>query len=238
MKKLKGKTVVITGATSGIGLEISLLLLKEKAIVYMVGRNFEKLNEKVSNSCKNLSNVNFIRADITKDQDINEIVEAIEKENKIDFLIHGAGVIFIGSLLENPVENLDYQYMVNVRAPYLITQKLLPYIKNAKGEIVFLNSTAGIDTWEGQSQYSATKYALRAIADSLRKETKKDKIKVLSIFLGGTATPMQKIVQESTGNKYDPENYIAAHEMAEIILLELKKSKSTMITDMTIRSNI
>jgi NADP-dependent 3-hydroxy acid dehydrogenase YdfG len=238
MKKLKDQIVVITGVTSGIGLEISLLLLKEQAIVYMIGRNFQKLRKIISNSYTDLSNINFIQADITKDQDIDKIVKTIKKENKIDYLIHGAGVISIGLMLENPIENLDRQYMVNVRAPYLITQKLLPQIKNANGEIIFLNSTAGIDTKEGQCQYSATKFALKAIADCLRKEVKKDSIKVLSIYIGGTASPMQKVVQESKGNVYDPENFMPSHEIAEIVLLELKKSKTTMITDMTIKPNL
>lgn len=237
MKNLKGKTAVITGATSGIGLELSQLLIKELVTVYLIGRAFDKLMAIIPNA-KNMPTVNYIQADVTKDQDIDKILKAVEHEDKIDFLLHGAGVISFGSLSENPVAKLDHLYMVNVRAPYLITQKLLPKIKNAEGEIIFLNSTAGLETWEGQSQYSASKYALRAIADCLRKETKNDKIKVLSIFLGATASPMQEKVQKHKGNKYDPEDFMSTHQIAEIILLELKKSKTTMITDMTIRSNI
>jgi len=237
MKNLKGKTAVITGATSGIGLELSQLLIKEMVTVYLVGRNFKRLREIIPNST-NMPTVNYIQADITKDEDIDKILKTVDHEAKIDFLLHGAGIISVGPLRENPVANLDHQYQVNVRAPYLITQKFLPKVKNAKGEIIFLNSTAGLNTWEGQSQYSATKYALKAIADCLRKESKEDKIKVLSIFLGATATPMQEKVQKHKGNKYDPETFMATHQIAEIILLELKKSKTTMITDMTIRSNI
>ncbi len=237
MKNLKGKTAVITGATSGIGLELSQLLIKEMVTVYLVGRNFKRLREIIPNS-KNMPTVNYIQADITKDEDIDKILKTVDHEAKIDFLLHGAGIISVGPLSENPVVNLDHQYKVNVRAPYLITQKFLPKVKNAKGEIIFLNSTAGLNTWEGQSQYSATKYALKAIADCLRKENKEDKIKVLSIFLGATATPMQEKVQKHKGNKYNPDTFMATHQIAEIILLELKKSKTTMITDMTIRSNI
>lgn len=236
MKNLKGKIAIITGATSGIGLQLSQLMIEELVTVYLIGRNFQKLMDIIPDS-ENMPTVNYIQADITKDQDIDKILKAVDHEDKIDFLLHGAGVISIGPLSENPVEKLDHQYMVNLRAPYLITQKLLPKIKNAEGEIIFLNSTAGKDTWEGQSQYSASKYALRAMADCLRKECKGDKIKVLSIFLGGTATPMQEKVQESKGNKYNPQDFMTTHEIAEIILLELKKSKKIMITDLTIRSN-
>lgn len=236
MKNLKGKTAIITGATSGIGLELSLFMIKESVTVYLVGRTFDRLKERIPK--KYMPLVNYVKADITKNSGVNKLLAAIRKEDKIDFLIHGAGTIFIGPLSENPVEKLDLQYMVNVRAPYLITQKLLPRLRKAQGEIIFLNSTAGLDAWEGLGQYSASKFALRAIADCLRKECREDKIKVLSIFLGGTATPMQEKVQKSKGNKYDPEGFMATHEIAEIIVLELKKSKSTMMTDITIRSNI
>jgi len=236
MKNLKGKTAIITGATSGIGLELSLFMIKESVTVYLVGRTFKKLKERIPK--KNMALVNYVEADITKNSGVNKLLEAIRNEGKIDFLIHGAGTIFIGPISENPVEKLDLQYKVNVRAPYLITQKLLPRLRKARGEIIFLNSTAGLDAKEGLGQYAASKFALRAIADCLRRECREDKIKVLSIFLGGTATPMQEKVQKSKGNNYAPENFMATYEIAEIIVMELKKSQSTMMTDITIRSNI
>ena len=81
-----------------------------------------------------------------------------------------AGAISIGALKDAPVEDLDWQYRVNVRAPYQLTQALLPMIRSGRGQIVFVNSLVGLNAKAGSSQYSMAKHALKALADSLRRK--------------------------------------------------------------------
>jgi NADP-dependent 3-hydroxy acid dehydrogenase YdfG len=152
-------------------------------------------------------------------------------------LVHSAGVIFLGPFEKVGIENLDEQYRINVRAPYLLTQKLLPTITKSKGQIVFVNSTAGLSSWENNSQYSASKHALRAVADSLRKEVASSGVKVMSVFPGATDTPMQKQVQQMEGNEYDPDNFLAASEVARTIITSISLPQNSMITEITIRPN-
>jgi len=136
-----------------------------------------------------------------------------------------------------PVKKLDHQYVINVRAPYLITQKLLPLIKNINGQVVFFNSTAGLQTRKQVGQYSASKFSLKAIADSLRLEVREFGINVLSVFLGATATPMQEKIQRDMGREFDPNGFMSSEEIAERIVLIMQKGTVSGITDVTIKDH-
>ncbi len=234
---LKSRVALVTGASSGIGLEVSIQLLERGAKLYMVGRNLKNLKARISKHDFEDRKINFIEADISSDLDIAKIAREINKEGKIDILVHSAGIIFLGPLENESIENLDKQYRINLRAPYLITQKLLPKIKKARGQIVFVNSTAGLSSWENHSQYSATKYALRAVADSLRKEMLPNGVRVLSVFPGRTDTAMQEHVQKMEGNEYNPKCFLEASEVALSIVCSISLSEGSAITEITIRPN-
>ncbi len=165
------------------------------------------------------------------------IVNEVDKENGIDFLIHSAGIIFLGPFETESIDKLDKQYRINLRAPFLITQKLLPKVKNNKGQIVFVNSTAGLSAWQNHSQYSATKYGLRAVADSLRAEVAPFGVKVISIFPGATDTPMQEQVQQMEGNEYNPDIFLAVSEVARSIVYSMSLPQNSIVTEITIRPN-
>lgn len=234
MPYFKDKTIVITGATSGIGKSLAVLLYKEGAELILIGRNFDYLKNELPNgyTCK------FVTVDLNNDHDIENFTKQINSScSKVNILIHSAGIIYLGSLQEMPVNKLDEQYRINVRAPYLITQKLLPLIKNAGGQIVFCNSTAGLQTREQLGQYSASKFALKAIADSLRLEVRALGINVLSVFLGATATPMQEKIQLEMGRAFDPGAFMSPDEIAERILLVMQNGKVAGITDVTIKNH-
>lgn len=234
MSYFKDKTIVITGATSGIGKSLAVLLNKEGAELILIGRNFVYLNNELPNG----HNCKFVTVDLNNDSDIEDFTKQINSScTKVNILIHSAGIIYLGSLQEMPVDKLDEQYRINVRAPYLITQKLLPLIRNAEGQIVFLNSTAGLQTRELLGQYSASKFALKAIADSLRLEVCELGINVLSVFLGATATPMQEKVQQDMGRAFDPVAFMSSDKIAERILLVMQNGKVAGVTDVTINDH-
>jgi NADP-dependent 3-hydroxy acid dehydrogenase YdfG len=105
-----------------------------------------------------------------------------------------------------------------------------------RGQIVFVNSSAGLTAPENLSQYAATKHALKAIADSLRKEVNEDGIRVLSVYLGRTATPLQERVHGMEHKTYRPENLMQAGDVASVIINALTLPRTAEVTDIQMRS--
>ena len=101
--------------------------------------------------------------------------------------------------------DLDWQYRVNVRTPYILTQALLPMLKSRRVQIVFLSSDAGLSPRANLGQYAPTKHALKAIADSLREEVNAEGPRVMSVFPGRTASAMQAAVYQIEGIACHPE---------------------------------
>jgi NADP-dependent 3-hydroxy acid dehydrogenase YdfG len=237
MYNLNGKVALGTGATSGKGLSISKALIEKGVKVYLVGRKPKNLYQIKNSKFLNDENITFINADLSKDDEINILLSKVECEPKLDILIHRAGVLLLGSFEKQSTEELDHQYKVNVRSRYLITQKLMPKIKAAKGQMLFANSTAGPDSWENIGQYSSSRHASRELADSLRKALSKDKVRVTSLFFGSTATPMQEYVQKYLGNEYQPEKHMSSKQISDIVMYILGLPKEVSINDMIIYKN-
>jgi short-subunit dehydrogenase len=232
----QGKTAVITGASSGIGRAIAAALVAEGATVCLVGRNAARLR-----TFDNVApgRVRSYVADLTVDGNVRELSDLIGTDaESVDLLIHSAGIIAIGAVEHAPVEDLDRQYRINLRAPYLLTQLLLPMVARNQGHIVFLNSLVGLEAKANSSQYSATKHALRALADSLRQEVADRGIRVLSVFLGRSSTPMQSFLNQLEDRPFPNNLLIQPTDVARIILNALSLHGSAEVTDVTIRHGI
>jgi NAD(P)-dependent dehydrogenase (short-subunit alcohol dehydrogenase family) len=106
-----------------------------------------------------------------------------------DILVHSAGMIMQGHVATALLNDFNLQHRCNVMAPLLLTQLFLPSLIKTHGHIVFINSTAGLVSSAGLSQYSATKHALKALADSLREEVNPHGVRVLSVYLGRHCDP-------------------------------------------------
>jgi len=237
MSAFKDEVVVITGATGGLGQALAAeLLARGPATLCLVGRNLEKLETLTRNVQPGKQRVSCYQADLTLDEDIKKLAENFERDyGRIDVLIHAAGVISLGAMEQTPVKDFDLQYRINVRAPYVLTQALLPLLRQRQGQIVFVNSSAGLDAKAGVSQYAATKHALKAIADSLREEVNREGIRVLNVFLGRTATPMQAAVHEMEGRPYQPGKMIQAQTVATVIINLLGLPRDAEVTGIHIR---
>ena len=233
---LKNQVAVITGAGSGIGRAIALGLAAHNVSLCLIGRNTQKLHNVSEQTLRSASITKTYRADLASDQEIYRLVENIQKDfENVHMLIHSAGDFSMGEVADSPVEDFDRQFRINVRAPYLLTQSLLPAIKSSRGQIVFINSSAGIIARAKVSQYAATKHALKALADSLRDEVNADGIRVLSIYPGRTATPMQATVHEMEGKAYQPEKFMQPQDVAEVVINALVLPRSAEVTDINIR---
>ncbi len=100
---------------------------------------------------------------------------------------------------------------------------------------MFINSSAGLRAGAGISQYAATKHALKAIADSLREEINAEGLRVLSVYPGRTATPMQASVHAMEGKAYHPERLMQPEDVAAVVINALKLPRSAEVTDISVR---
>jgi short-subunit dehydrogenase len=236
---LSNQTAVVTGASSGIGKAIALSLAAQGAAVCLVGRKPQRLELVAASARAKASRIAIYEADLTIDDDIRELKTRLQHDfSSVDLLIHSAGGISMGGVESAPVEEFDWQYRVNLRAPYLLTQSLLPMLRIGQGQVVFINSLVGLNAKGGSGQYSATKHALKALADSLRQEVNPDGIRILSVFLGRTASPLQAAVHRMEGKTYKPELLVQPEDVACVVLNALSLCRTAEVTDITIRHAI
>jgi NADP-dependent 3-hydroxy acid dehydrogenase YdfG len=236
MRALKDQIAVVTGASSGIGKAIALGLAAQGTKLCLVGRNLETLEAVAEIARETAPKVLSYSVDLTVDEDIRELTALLERDvGRVDILVHSAGVISLGKLQTASVQDFDWQYRSNVRAPYLLTQALLPILKSCQGQIVFINSTAGLNAKANVGQYAATKHALKALADSLREEVNADGVCVLSVFTGRTASPMQAAIFQMESKAYRPEQLIQPQDIAKAVINALSLPRSAEITEIKIR---
>lgn len=233
---LRNQTAVITGAGSGIGRALAIGLAREGAGLCLVGRRLEAL-ENVARECRDPAfSVRCYQADLTVDGDIEDLTRRIHEDcGKLEILIHSAGVVALGLIEQASISDFDWQYRTNVRAPYFLTQLMLPMLKSGMGQVVFINSSAGLKAGAKTGQYAATKHALKAVADSLRQEVNERGIRVLSVYPGRTASPFQEMVHSVEDKTYRPDRLLQPEDVADVIINALKLSETAEVTDISIR---
>jgi NADP-dependent 3-hydroxy acid dehydrogenase YdfG len=236
MTSFKDQIAVITGASSGIGKAIALGLAAKGVKTCLLGRKPETLEAVAKVARKTAPLVLCYRVDLTVYQDIRELADCIKRDLVyIDLLVHSACVISLGRIESAPVEDFDWQYQTNVRAPYVLTQALLPMLRSRRGQIVFINSSAGLSAGANVGQYAATKHALKAIADSFRQEVNAEGLRVLSVYPGRTASPMQAAVFKMEGRDYHPELLMQPEDVAAMVIKALSLPRSIEVTEINVR---
>ena len=219
MTYFNDQVAVVTGAGSGIGKAFALGLAEKGALLCLVGRRMEMLETVATSARKFGTKAVCYQADLTADESFRGIPELVKRDfGHVDLLLHCAGTITLGRMESAPLEAFDRQYRINVRAPFALTQALLPMLKTRRGQVVFINSSAGIKAMPHVGQYAATKHALKAVADSLRAEVNAEGVRVLSVYPGRTATPMQASVHEREGKAYIPERLMQPEDVAGVVI--------------------
>jgi len=232
---LANQVALVTGASSGIGRSVARALAERGAIVCLAGRDANRLSA-LRDELRAVSPAHAYVCDLVQDTDVRSLRESLGRDHeRLDLLVHSAGTINLGRIESMPVSELDMQYRVNLRAPFLLTQALLPLLKAAHGQVVFVNSSVGTRVKEEVGAYAATKHALKAIADTLRMENNQFGIRVLSVYPGNTATPMQQAIQKQTGQLIAPENLLAPEDVAAVITNALLLPRTAEVTDINIR---
>jgi len=234
LPSLEGQLAVVTGASQGIGRAIALALTRLRATVYIVGRSRQKLDDVVARAP--VGSLRIVEADVDDDGDLRRLADLVHREfPRTDVLVHCAGLYGRGTVVESTIEQFDRLYRVNVRAPYLLTQLLLPRLIANAGQIVFLNSTQGQNASAGVGQYAATQHAMRAIADSLRAEVNETGVRVLSVYPGRTATPRMEQIFQQEQRPYRPDLLLQPDDVAAVVTNALLLPRTAEVTNINIR---
>jgi NAD(P)-dependent dehydrogenase (short-subunit alcohol dehydrogenase family) len=218
-------TYVVTGATSGIGAATARLLADRGEELVLVVRDREKAAAAFPGSV-------ILETDL---QDL-ELIHDLGVPDRIDGVVHAAGVVDVALLDDTEPESLVRTIEVNLTAPVLLTQVLLEPVRRARGTHVFVNSGSGLRANAQWASYNASKFGLRGFADALRLEEAEHGVRVSTIYPGRTATPMQERVHEQEGAAaYDADDWIRPETVATEIVRVLDLGPDATIPDLVIR---
>jgi short-subunit dehydrogenase len=233
MESLENKTALVTGSTSGIGKSVAILLAQKKCNLICISQKAKKL-EMLKKEIPGAISFLGYECNFSNENDLISLMEELNRNPvKIDILIHSAGFIKRNSIIDATLDDYNFHFDINIKAPFLITKFLLPTLKENNGQIVFINSSVVQRAIPNLGLYSATKFALKAFSDCLRQEVNESGVRVITVYPGKTATSMQQTLY--TNNDYNPEILVQPEDIASMIVNSLELSRTAEVTDLYIR---
>jgi len=221
------KTAIVTGASSGIGLAVSGMLLERDYFVYGIARDFSKTN---------LNHANFIKTSCVL-TDFNKTVETISSIKKnhslIELLVNNAGIGYFGHHEELNPKKIKEMCEINLVAPVVITNLLLRAIKSSKGFIINISSVSAKSISPIGCAYSATKAGIYHFGMGLFEETRKYGVKVVNICPGMTKTPFFDNLNINVVD--EEEAYITPQCVADAVAMVLDARDGTVITEIELK---
>jgi NAD(P)-dependent dehydrogenase (short-subunit alcohol dehydrogenase family) len=189
--RFQDKIVIITGASSGIGLETALAFAREGARVVLVARHEARLRDVVDAHPDLRDRFLVVPADVTKDEDVTRLVATtISKLGRVDVLVNNAGIGMRASVADMPIDDVRSVMDVNFLGPIRCIQAVLPHMRRqGAGQIVNVGSVLSVVVTPRNSAYCASKFALLALTDALRIELHGTRIEVISVLPAYTDTP-------------------------------------------------
>ncbi len=235
MINLKNKNALITGAGKGIGKAVAIALAKEGVNIVLIARTQADIDEVAQEINTYDVKTLALTADVA---DINSVNLAIEKAiasfQTFDILINNAGIAAFGKFLELEPSEWERIIQVNLMGVYYVTRAILPnMIERQTGDIINISSTAGLNGNALTSAYSASKFALLGLTDSLMQEMRKHNIRVTALTPSTVATDMAKELNLTDGN---PEKVMQAEDIAELLIAQLKLNRRVFIKNSSIWS--
>lgn len=235
MELLKGKKALITGAGKGIGKALALALAKEGVSVALLSRTTTDL-EGVAKEVTALGVEAFIvQADVSSLESINSAAEKVLSSfGSIDILINNAGIGRFGNFMDLEVAAWEEVIQINLMGTYYVTRAFLPQmIERKTGDIINISSTAGLNGNAMTSAYSASKFGLIGMTDSLMKEVRKYNIRVNCLTPSTVATDMAIDLKLTDGN---PEKVMQPEDIAELLVSQLKLNRRVVVVNSSIWS--
>ena len=217
-------TALVTGASSGMGRAIAADLARTHRVI-AVGRDAERLSAVAAET-----GAEPWQVDVT---DTGALAERLAGLDRLDVLVHAAAVARTRRVDTATAADWDEQFSVNVVAPAELTRVALPLLRAAAGTIVFIGSGAGTRPVPGSAIYTASKHALRGLADVLRIDEEPHRIRVATVAPGQTDTAMLRSMIPA--DAYDPARYIRPESVADTVRFVVDAPADVHLTDIAVR---
>jgi NADP-dependent 3-hydroxy acid dehydrogenase YdfG len=199
-------TALVTGASRGIGSAIATALAPTHTLL-LAGRPSTRLEATAVQLGATTLPLELI--------DTDAIAANTASVDELDVLVHAAGVSIPGHVAESTVDQWRTTFEVNVFGAVALTLALLPALRRAHGQVLFINSGSGRNASPQMASYSASKFALRGFADSLRES--EPKLRVTTLYPGRTDTDMQRELVVFEGGEYDPDRFLQPDTIASVV---------------------
>jgi short-subunit dehydrogenase len=212
------KTMIVTGAGSGLGKELAILLCQQGFHLLLAGRTLEKLSS-VKNELEALGGrADILPMDIRNQEEVNKQLAEMSGRFSLYGLVNNAGIGHFGPFIEISEREMNEIFDTNVFGTINMTKAILPYLKKqGEGHVLNIISTAGLRGKVNEAVYVASKFAVRGFTESLQKEYEGTKIMFTAVYMGGMDTPFWK----NSNHIQDPSRFRSAKEVAEIILEQI-----------------
>jgi NAD(P)-dependent dehydrogenase (short-subunit alcohol dehydrogenase family) len=220
-----GRSALVTGGSSGIGLAIARMLGEEGFALTLASRTAEKVEAAAAEL-----GAAAIAADVSKPEDCVRVVqEHVERHGGLDVLVNSAGVGIAARVEDAQLRHIDRQLNVNLRGLVLVTQAAIPHLRRARGWIVNLASIAGTEPVPILPIYAATKAAVISLTKSLSQDLEEDGVRAVAICPGFVDTPMASFTGLAAEEMIQPE------DCAEVVRMCLRLSPSAQVREVVIR---
>ncbi|QXE00874.1 3-ketoacyl-ACP reductase [Terribacillus sp. DMT04] len=225
-QSLEGKKVIITGGGRGIGRAVATALAAEGAHVGLIGRTEENVKT-VADSLQEVKTA-YAAADVSSLEDVTAAITKVKEElGGVDILINNAGIAKFGGFMDLDPAEWKQMIDVNLMGVYNATRVVLPdLIEQKSGDIINISSTAGQKGAPATSAYSASKFGVLGLTESLAMEVRKHNIRVTALTPSTVATDMAVENKLTDGN---PEKVMQPEDIAEFIVAQLKLNSRTFI---------
>ena len=236
MENLKGKKAIITGGSRGLGKATAIAFANQGIDVAITGRNEANLKETVTELKALGVNATYATFDIGNYDEVKKgIQEIMNTFNTVDILVNNAGIAAFGSFLEMDVNQWQSIIQTNVMGMYYVTKEVLPYlIANNQGDIFNVSSTAGLTGNPNTSAYSASKFAVIGMSESLMKEVRKNDIRVCTLTPSTIASDMS--ISLGIAKKEDVETVLQPEDFAELIVSALQLPRRALLKNASLWS--
>lgn len=228
MSPLKGKNAIITGGGRGLGKATALAFAKEGINVAITGRNEDRLKQTVEELTALGVKATYAVFDVVDKPAVHtEIAKVIEFLGGIDILVNNAGISEFGKFVDMPADRWEEILLTNVMGVYNVTREVLPHlIQQNEGDIFNVASTAGLNGNPTTSAYSASKFAVIGLSESLMKEVRKNNIRVCTLTPSTIASDMSIELGLTDGN---PDHILQPEDFAELLVATLKLPRRAML---------
>jgi short-subunit dehydrogenase len=212
------KTIIVTGAGSGLGKELAILFSQQGYHVLLTGRTFGKLSEVKSEIELAGGTADYVVLDVQSESEILIKINEISKNYRIVGLVNNAGIGHFGPFVNITEKEIREMLNTNVLGTILMTKAVLPLLQEQdEGLLMNIISTAGLRGKVNEAVYAASKFAIRGFTESLQKEYENSHIKIRAIYMGGMDTPFW----EGSNHVADTSRFRSPKEVAEMIMEQI-----------------